>query len=827
MRTKGPSRADLVAPIVLGAVLVGAPLLLGGQPGWATTLIAASAGVALVASATVASAPLRHTAFVAMAVGLAATLAQAVPLPEPLLAAVAPRSAAMAADAADALGREALGAWPISRSPAATRAAIVVGLAIAATFAAAGALVRKGQRARVLALVVASGLSMIVVVAAHWALRADAVFGLYRPEHPSTHLIGPLLDPNHLGGFLAMCVPIALGLGLDTSDAGWRVRWLGAAGVMTAAVLATLSRGAVLGLVVGLLVLTALLALRRRGRPTRRGRRGETARYVGAAGAVAVGGAVALYLLSGPLRADFESTSAEKLRLASRGLDLLTDALWTGVGRGAYSAAFVGLYGTVVRYEHPENWLVEWATGWGVPVTLVVIALMAAAWVRSARDARSAPQVAALAAIASIVAHDIVDFALEMPAVAAISAAVLACATVPSTRRNDRDWQLASARQSSIALGAVTLLTALTIGPSIDADSVRSRQARLSNLLAQASWDAFDREIAGATALHPSEPAFALLAAEGAVRRANPDAGRWLNRAMRLAPAWYSPHLLAARWLRRSRRNPQAWLEIEQAELLRPGISAPLACALLTSEREVDTAVQVFGEDDGGHRVLDGLADCPGLAPALTARIDRALEGSGLPGPRVRAAQRALSAGRTSEALRLLEGVEPDRSDLRLVLLRADAWVASGHAQEAAASLAEIPGAARNPDLLRRIAAAQAAAGSADAMRRTLAELRGLAAGSGQRLSAARLLEGDLERSLGNRGRAMQAYEQADRLGPSEETAGRIADLAESEGDLRRAYQARTEQCRRAGRSECPRAQALSAGPAAQTRELGHIVGQP
>jgi tetratricopeptide (TPR) repeat protein len=134
---------------------------------------------------------------------------------------------------------------------------------------------------------------------------------------------------------------------------------------------------------------------------------------------------------------------------------------------------------------------------------------------------------------------------------------------------------------------------------------------------------------------------------------------------------------------------------------------------------------------------------------------------------------------------------------------RADLLVAEGRPEEASALLA--PSAPAALEALRResLARAHARAGNAEGMRAAVRELRALAAGSGPRLAANATLLGHLEASLGNVGRAYQAFEEAARLDPECDALRALGQLAAREGDHARAADAFSELCR-GGRPEDP-----------------------
>ncbi|NCQ34617.1 tetratricopeptide repeat protein, partial [bacterium] len=95
--------------------------------------------------------------------------------------------------------------------------------------------------------------------------------------------------------------------------------------------------------------------------------------------------------------------------------------------------------------------------------------------------------------------------------------------------------------------------------------------------------------------------------------------------------------------------------------------------------------------------------------------------------------------------------------------------------------------------MLRVEAGAHAGLGDAEAMRRSIGQLRGLAAARAGPLAAVLLLRARLELQLGNRAQALVALERAERLSPSQATLLQIARLAEQLGATARAQTAYRE----------------------------------
>jgi hypothetical protein len=783
----------LVASIALGLLVVIAPQLLGGVFGWGMSIIATLAGVAVILAAWSARRASFGTLVLVALVVLAWTAVQALPLPRMITGWLQPDALTMADDAARLLGDPAPSWVALSLSPASTRAEIVKGCAMVAAFVAAWLLAVQGRRRAVLVAVAVSITAVAFSALAHLGADAQTVYGLYGPIVTGTPIPAPILNQNHLAGFLSMGVPVIVALGLEAEERGAKVVWLTLAALVSAVTLLAMSRGGVVSLVFGLLCLGALGLLRRR-----RGQR--------LAGPLALVGialltvlALGVYLAGEAIYRDFASGDLSKLDLAGRGAVLALEHPWIGVGRGAFSAAFVRDHGAIVRYTHPENFLAQWASEWGLVVAIGLLVAIGTAALSALGSLRSWARAGALAGLVAIAVHDLVDFALELSGVSVVAAALAgaALASRPRAKISERrSEQTRAPRIVAAGTGVAALASVVLFGISIDGESAYALERQLTEELRAGRYP---REtLALAVRRHPSEPVFMLLGGAFAIERRDPKAILWLNLAMERAPQWSSPHEEAARYFLLADRHDQAFIEMRAAEERRQGGTVLLAArALRERPEQADAFVRAARRDAVGVHYLDQTAHYLPLDSAAGSVIDRALASRrDLLGPRTRAARRALSDRDPERALRELAPLGAQR-DTDLVLLRAEAERAAGRPARAARLLRGAERWSERPEaVLDARAEALAAAGDDDGMRAVADELRRRAAGSSVRLARVWILQGRLEHQLGNDGRAMQAFEQANDLEPASGGLHQVAQLAEHLGSYRRSYQAYATLCR-------------------------------
>jgi tetratricopeptide (TPR) repeat protein len=755
---------------LLCATILIAPELFGGSFPWAVAVIAglsvACLGTALWVRRSAAT-PVVDGLLLALGAAWLWTCLQAVPLPSGVARAFRLGSVQ---NAERLQGLEWADPVPftISYDPGSTHLQILVGIAIVAGFLAARLGGPSGLKPIAVATV-ASAVLLGLVGFAHGTAGADAIFGIYSPRFSATHVLTPLMNSNHLGGFSLMGALIAAGLAVREGSRlrrGWAL-----ASVLCAIVVAwTLSRGAIGALLFGFVLLAAWLA-----RSHRSDRRGVVIpiAVVGAA----VTGVIAFAGLE-PILRRFETQDLGKLELASRGFRLLDgSAWWFGVGRGAFSSAFVTHEGSLGRYTHPENLLVQWTTEWGVPVAAALLLVLSLSLWKRFRGAKDPLVAAVCVAIFALSLQNLVDFGLEMAGVAVVVSALLGAllpATSATAPPHPRRLLLASFGFLAIAL--------TVLGPRVLGSDTQSIVDRLTQSMQADDEASFQATLRRGLALHPGEPAFALLAGTYAGMKRRPDAPRWLSIVIEEAPGWAAPHAVAAGWLFAEGRTEQALIEIREAERRQPRGGHLVLCEVLARDPQMEHIEAATPSQDARIALLDRTAACPGLPTSLLSEIDSAIlrEAPTRVGSVRRAAHRLVTQGQTAQAISLLERALLDHTDnenLWVALVRTQ--LSAGEPEQARLALeAAKSGGVGAQSLLESQARVEAALGRTDAMRVTLARLRGQSRGDARLVASSFILEGALEASLGNVDEALAAYTAADVANPDSSALQYAAALA-------------------------------------------------
>jgi O-antigen ligase/tetratricopeptide (TPR) repeat protein len=460
----GDERFDRAIEWMLIALLAFSPLALGAVQRWSELVVfVLCAAMALALAAKLLAR--RDLPFVwswtylPVAVVVALTAVQVVPLPAWLVGVVSPHTLALRSSLAAPLGPAAgsLSHMPLSLYPEATLSNLRVLLAVAGVYVVTLNVIRRADQIRRLLLAAGIiGAIVAVISLAHLAADARQIYGMFGKTR-SGWPVGPFINPNHLAQFLNLCLGAALAVLLVRFDQVLReVRrspypaeqvllnippmvWaLGGMVILCAvALVLTLSRGGIFSMLVAAAV--AAFVSRRRG-----------TRYLAWA-LVPIAWIVLMvvaYFAFDPLVQRIDALAQAESAPAQGRLQIVSDVLiawkqfpWFGTGLGTFQVVYpmFDRSATLLLATHAENDYAQMLLEGGVvglAALLVFVAMILRKYVRCIRSAPSPMASAAVGlgfALMAVMLQSLSDFGQHVPANAVLSAVV--CALIVTSAR--------------------------------------------------------------------------------------------------------------------------------------------------------------------------------------------------------------------------------------------------------------------------------------------------------------------------------------------------------------------------------------------------------
>ncbi|HVK69134.1 MAG TPA: O-antigen ligase family protein [Polyangium sp.] len=769
-----------------------------------------------------------------LATALAAyTLLQAVPLPMALLERLAPGNADVWSRALLPFGEAGPRFASLSLDPGGTIVEALKWSSYAAIFTASAAVSARRGAATGITLIFLSALAVALVTVVHGLAGMTKVYGFYTPSValPPWH-VGPLINANTLAGYLNLGALAGMGLALMHDPVA--PRWLVAAGVafLVAVDVTSASRGGVMALIFGVLLLVLLLRIR----AARRGDSGDaepSLRWF--LGAALLGGA-ALALLGGTRDTWFElyDKNLDKLQMVRWALPVLREHPIFGIGRGAFESVFPAYRASSghVVFAYIENFPAQWLVEWGAPVALVALVLFAWALSPSRLGAlRSRLAAAAYTGVVVVLLQNLADLSLEIPAVC------FALATVLGSLWGDRARSRPSRRLAAKAPNKLMRLApalALFVGLALAAASFRlghpdvsaerdaiRRMYEATNPADPAAHDALERALRAAMRRHPAEPYFPLIGALAAYQGKRESALPWLQRTLERGHVNGRAHLLLAQVLASRGARRQALLELRIAVTQDTSLVGPAGVFAVRLSKDLDELSGAVPEGKTGAPMLDELAVQARNAgnAVLSTRLDAEaiMRNPGAHGPRVRAADAlldALTKGTCDDRARCMREIEAHAAALESAFpgdfmadrIRARSLVTEGKSEDAEARLA-----ARCPLVKERAACLRArveiasqvpGVGRIDVASKDLLAATCLSASACAETAAflARIRE-----SRGDAGAALTLYDRAAREEPTEARWLALADAASRGGAHAQAVMALERVAQKRGMTEALR----------------------
>ena len=833
------SLAQTASIWLFGLTVIGSALAIGTVHTTTLLIVAATAfatvALALYGSTTTGSSIRPTLSLPVITCGALAlyTLLQALPLPVGLLRVIAPANADVWERALLPFGEPALRWASLSLDPGASVIEAVKWATYAAVFASATAISAKRGAAWGVTLVFTSAMLAAIVTVAHGLAGATRVYGLYQPAFAaSAWHIGPLLNPNNLAGYLNLGALAGLGLALTRKPVV--PPWIIGVGVMliVGVEVTSASRAGVFALPLGVLAL-ALVTRRQTGSGTA----GRSLSIWIMVGAAAAGGTV-LAALGG--------TRSTWTELYARDLSKIEMLLWTkpllrdhpffGIGRGAFESVFP-VYRLVpgnLVFTHAENFPAQWASEWGVPVTLAAFVAFGLAFSpRRLGVDRSAVAAGGWMGVAVLLLQNMFDLALEVPAICIAAATVLGslgslggdARRLRAPRRAESSAAPRDRRLPAAIAVAVAGLGLLVLGAQFRTTDITSDRAAL-----RAAYDAegnlqYPEEIARVRDLvrktmlrHPAEPYFPLIGALVALRSHDQSAMPWLQHTLERGQVNGRAHLLLAEFLGGRGAKKQALFELRLTVENDGGLAGSAAKILVRWTRDYDELVSAVPAGKAGIRMLDQvaaylnqpqdwrlqtrcnqevLARDPSEVGARTRETSARLDALATGKPEGLCADAAACHKEILDHATAIALTQPTTSTAALIRSR---LLLVDNKPEEAVSLLEIECQKvtdRIPCLQARVSAAArindphpGRAGAVDHLAIAAKELIGNACTTAVSCADMATWVGEIRRGRNEIGHALAMYERAARADPTEARWLKLADVASNAGEHARAAEA-------------------------------------
>jgi len=568
------------APLtVLLALTVGLSVLAVGSVHVEVLLVVCPLGIA--AGVLALSRPSLHPLPVVWPALIAAALSgycvlQALPLPVGLARLVSPQNTEIWQGALNLFepGHGESRHWvSVSLDPGATWVEALKWACYASVFIAGARLAAERGLTRVAEIVFGASLLVTLVTLAHRLLRAETLFGLYRPVFASPSFgIAPLLNPNNLAGYLNLGAFVGLGLlATRKPDASRSLFGIAIASIVGLSAVCG-SRAGFACLLIGSV---CVLATSWFGRASRGRQAGWTLGLLGAS--LALGFALFAFGASVDIRTQLFEESTKKIELFRWTRPLLAHHPWLGIGRGSFETVFPAYRMDVGNhlYQFAENFVMQWCAEWGIPVALLALLGFAIALrPRSLGVGRGPLERCVAIGVACLLLQNLLDLALELASVSIALFTVLgglwgAKAALVRGRRGEGPSFAYSSKAAPLLLGSFGAALTLVAGVRGFATPIRDR-AELAEMGRRADQgDArakfeLPARLEAAIRRHPADAYLALLGAGVFAEHgvANLD---WVARAIDRDGMAGQPHLLLARAFAVHGKIDQALLAIRMA----------------------------------------------------------------------------------------------------------------------------------------------------------------------------------------------------------------------------------------------------------------------
>jgi len=531
-----------------------------------------------------------------------------IPLPSDLLRLISPGAHAVWEGAIRPLGAAELQSWmSISLDPPETAVQILKIFICLSVYASVVHFRKKRGRSFIACLTAVSGSAIAIVMLFHQLSGLSRIFGFYKPLFSSVvPVFAPFVNPNHLAGALNLTIPVTVGLGLEEDRTSRRLVWLALAGLMSAAMFLTLSRGGIAAFIAGQIIFAGLLLRKRTGTSS-------WLRFAWVPAGIVFIIASGFYVAQEQVVAEYAEGNLSKINLWLEGASLIPSFPWTGSGMGTFWMVFPHksdiLPAAGVSFTSVESMPVQALIELGIPIGTAVLVLLALPVLRSFfRGPSGALKAGVIAALAASGLHNITDFNLDIAGVFIIAAAVLGmCTSISKKSKSSRFSFHIKGVRAYVLTSMTAVLILITLYYALEYN-LEKETHRLFSAYAQGEVEPFAPEkIEPVIKRHPADYYVPLLAGMSEYAGGGKPLA-WINRALELNPRSGQAHLYAARTLAGMGRRSQALLEYSRAAVSSGGWDRRVAVEIVKLWPQYDLLREFPAYTDSPVLFLDLIA---------------------------------------------------------------------------------------------------------------------------------------------------------------------------------------------------------------------------
>jgi O-antigen ligase len=308
-------------------------------------------------------------------------------------------------------GIQCLAGWTVYRF--ATVNALVNWAAYFTLFVAAGLILESQEtRRRFLRAALYAGFAICVLSTAQYFTSGGAIYWIFRAR--AGRPFGPFVNPDHYAVFVELILPLAIHESLRDKGKVWLHTAMAA--VFYASVIASASRAGAALVTVEMLALPLI-----EGRTRMAGRTIAISVLFAGLATTAVGWDV--------LWKRFHDNDPFRYRkeIAVSTLQMIRQRPWTGFGLGNYANVYpeFASFDLGLAVDHAHNDWAEWAAEGGIPMLLLMLGIAAIGLRPAIRSVWGL-------GIYAVFLHSLVDFPMQIPALAALVFTFLAALRAPS-----------------------------------------------------------------------------------------------------------------------------------------------------------------------------------------------------------------------------------------------------------------------------------------------------------------------------------------------------------------------------------------------------------